>query len=119
MNICLIGMGYSNPDIDNFDYSLGLAYIQAYLQQKFRDEIKVTNLYFHSDQLGTYKKLTLLHEILKTEPDIAAFSCHCWNMETLLSITGLLKDIRPGITIIVGGRTYVQRPPINGTLPGN
>lgn len=103
MNICLIGMGYSNPDIDNFDYSLGLAYIQAYLQQKFRDEIKVTNLYFHSDQLGTYKKLTLLHEILKTEPDIAAFSCHCWNMETLLSITGLLKDIRPGITIIVGG----------------
>ncbi|MBI5214022.1 MAG: B12-binding domain-containing radical SAM protein [Nitrospirae bacterium] len=103
MNICLIGMGYSSPDIDNFDYSLGLAYIQAYLQQKFQNETKVTNLYFHSDRLGTYKKLALLHEILKTEPDVAAFSCHCWNMETLLSITGLLKDIRPGITIIVGG----------------
>ncbi|MBO44575.1 MAG: hypothetical protein CMM28_12695 [Rhodospirillaceae bacterium] len=42
-------------------------------------------------------------EILRGNPDIIGFSCYIWNMENTVNICDRIKEIKPEITIIVGG----------------
>ncbi|CCC58067.1 B12-binding domain-containing radical SAM protein [Caloramator australicus] len=42
-------------------------------------------------------------EIARKKPDVVAFSCYIWNIENILKICGILKEINKDITIILGG----------------
>ncbi|WDU82214.1 B12-binding domain-containing radical SAM protein [Caloramator sp. Dgby_cultured_2] len=42
-------------------------------------------------------------EIANKKPDVVAFSCYIWNIENILKICGILKEINKDITIILGG----------------
>lgn len=42
-------------------------------------------------------------EIYKQRPDIVAFSCYIWNLESTLMICEILKIVMPNIKIILGG----------------
>ncbi len=42
-------------------------------------------------------------DILRQEPHITAFSCYIWNIEPTLKLVRMLKQVRPGLIVLLGG----------------
>lgn len=45
----------------------------------------------------------IISSIYLQKPDIAAFSCYIWNIETVLRVASVLKKVLPATSIILGG----------------
>ena len=45
----------------------------------------------------------VLYYLSKEKPNIVGFSCYCWNMDKVLDLSRLLKQLYPEIKIILGG----------------
>jgi anaerobic magnesium-protoporphyrin IX monomethyl ester cyclase len=46
---------------------------------------------------------TILPRLVEEEPDVAAFSCHIWNIEATLKLVADLKLVLPGVFVVLGG----------------
>ena len=42
-------------------------------------------------------------DIISANPDAAGFSCYIWNIEHVLKIASIVKSVRPGCLIVLGG----------------
>jgi len=71
-----------------------------YLKEYCLDEIKNIEIAEYTiNQNNEY----ITGEIYKKKPDIVAFSCYIWNLQSTLEICQRLKLIRPHIKIVLGG----------------
>lgn len=91
--------------------SLALRYLQAFCND-LNCEIKIRE--FNINQHLHY----ILGEIAREDPDVIGFSCYIWNRTQTLDICRALKEIDPGLIIILGGpevsfstRRFLQENP--------
>lgn len=75
--------------------SLALAYLQAYCQDYHDIHIREYTINEPADKIRA--------DIYSGQPDIVCFSCYIWNIELIKIICADLKQVLPGIKIIVGG----------------
>lgn len=76
--------------------SLALRYLKSYCDREF-SHIEISE--YTINQNNDY----IAGEIFKQNPDILAFSCYIWNIESILEICQRLKLVSPNIIIILGG----------------
>lgn len=96
VKVVLISFNWSNH------FSLANGYLKAYAEKdKFiRDNALIQVVDFDAEKHNVQQALYYLS---KEKPDIAGFSCYCWNMDKILDISRLLKQLYPEIKIILGG----------------
>ena len=49
------------------------------------------------------RTLTLLQRLYETDADVYGFSCYIWNVDETLQLAQMLKELRPGAHIFLGG----------------
>lgn len=76
--------------------SLALRYIASYCEA-FKDSMETLELTINHEENDMIK------EIYSKKPDVIGFSCYIWNMEMIESIIPVLKQIMPGVKIVLGG----------------
>ncbi|WP_456275778.1 B12-binding domain-containing radical SAM protein [Bacillus sp. AK128] len=47
--------------------------------------------------------INIVTDLFKHNPDVIGFSCYIWNIEETIKVIGMLKKIKPELTIILGG----------------
>ena len=62
----------------------------------------------------------IVSELLRTKPDVLAFSCYIWNIDLIMSIIETFKKIMPHLPIILGGPevSYDSEPDSQGKCTG-
>lgn len=65
------------------------------------DDIQVRILNFNSLYSGSSNLYSTI--VCENAPDIAAFSTYCWNVELVKEIALNLKQMKPDITVVLGG----------------
>ncbi|MCK8827453.1 B12-binding domain-containing radical SAM protein [Natroniella acetigena] len=75
--------------------SLALRYLKSYCQGQFEIELAEYTINQASDYIAA--------EIYKQEPDLVGFSCYIWNMEQVLEVIKILKQVKPELIIVLGG----------------
>ena len=76
--------------------ALGAWYLKASCGSEC-GEVKVLE-YTINDDSGA-----ILSSIYRERPDVAAFSCHIWNIRQVLGLVSNLKKVLPGLIIVLGG----------------
>jgi len=96
VKVILVSFNWSNH------FSLANGYLKAYAEKdKFiRNNVLIRVVDFDAEQHNVQQALYYLS---KEKPDIVGFSCYCWNMDKILDISRLLKQLYPEIKIIFGG----------------
>ncbi len=99
-------------------YSLANAYLKAFaesdpdIRQRYR--IELLNLSEPIDIEDEREEVVLsdshLERILGFEPDIVAFSTYCWNIDAISMAVGILRQRRPHLRIVLGGRGTEGEP---------
>ena len=94
--VILLSFNYANH------FSLANGYLKAYAEKDpfIRDTASVQLLDFDAEKHDIRQ---VLYYLAKEQPDIVGFSCYCWNMDKILSLTRFLKQLDPKIKIILGG----------------
>ncbi|MFA4889150.1 MAG: radical SAM protein [Candidatus Omnitrophota bacterium] len=80
------------------DIQLALYYLKGYLL-KIKPSSDVTIRVFNENQ----NTPAIIKKILDLEPHLIGFSCYLWNIKKILNICRRLKEINPGIKIVLGG----------------
>ncbi|MFA5275580.1 MAG: radical SAM protein, partial [Candidatus Omnitrophota bacterium] len=80
------------------DIQLALYYLKGYLL-KVKPASDVTIRVFNENQ----NTPAIIKKILELKPDIIGFSCYIWNINKILNICRRLKEVNPGIKIVLGG----------------
>lgn len=75
--------------------SLALRYLKAYCQNDFDIEL--------AEYTIKDPAINIVSDIFVRDPDVVGFSCYIWNIEETLRIVRMLRKIRPGISIVLGG----------------
>lgn len=83
--------------------SLALRYLQAALQDY---DLEVNRL---ESQVNDDPR-AILAELASQPPDVLAVSCYIWNVRPLLSLIRDLKQVLPGLKVILGGPEVGARP---------
>jgi len=82
--------------------SLALGYIKAYALKdpsvSRRTHIEILNF---SNEEGDVRQA--LYFITEFKPQLIGFSCYCWSMQKILELARSVKQIRPKVSIVVGG----------------
>jgi anaerobic magnesium-protoporphyrin IX monomethyl ester cyclase len=47
--------------------------------------------------------INIVTDLFKYNPDTIGFSCYIWNIEETIKVIGMIKKIKPEVTIILGG----------------
>jgi radical SAM superfamily enzyme YgiQ (UPF0313 family) len=96
IKVILISFNWSNH------FSLANGYLKAYAEKdKFiRDNALILILDFDAEK---HRVQQVLYYLSKEKPNIVGFSCYCWNMDKVLDLSRLLKQLYPEIKIILGG----------------
>ena len=50
-----------------------------------------------------HRREEILQGIFQRKPDMVGFSCYIWNIEYVMDVAENLKEILPGVTILLGG----------------
>lgn len=110
MNICLATV-HAKPAFT----PLALLCLKAYLvaHGTLADEA-VRILEFNADDAPG----EIARQVLQNEPAIIGLSCYVWNIKTLLAAARLVRELQPGIRIVLGGpevgpeaRSVLERNP--------
>jgi len=80
------------------DIQLALYYLKSYIL-KIKPSSDVSIQVFKENQ----NIPAIIKNILKLKPHLVGFSCYLWNIKKTLNICRRLKEINPGLTIILGG----------------
>lgn len=76
--------------------SLSIRYLKSYCENDFPNiEIDEYTINQNNEYIAS--------EIFRKSPDIVAFACYIWNIESTLDIVERLKIVNPNIRIILGG----------------
>lgn len=75
--------------------SLALRYLKAYSGHEFDIEIAE---YTIKDPV-----MQVVTELYLKSPDVLGFSCYIWNIEETIKIIAALKQVKPELTIVLGG----------------
>lgn len=75
--------------------SLALRYLKAYSGREFDIEIAE---YTIKDPV-----MQVVTDLYLKSPDVLGFSCYIWNIEETIKIIAALKQLKPGLTIVMGG----------------
>ena len=96
VKVALISFNWSNH------FSLANGYLKAYAEKdKFVGKHALIQIVdFDAETHDVQQALCYLS---KERPHIAGFSCYCWNMDKILDLSRLLKQLYPEIKIILGG----------------
>lgn len=82
--------------------SLALGYIKAFALKDAtvsrRTEIEILSF---SNEEGDVRQA--LYYITEFKPHLIGFSCYCWSMSTILELARSVKQVMPGVPIVVGG----------------
>ena len=93
-------------------YSLANAYLKAFAEEdpfvRSRYRIDLLNLSEPIDIEDEREEVVLsrsdLERIIDINPDIVAFSTYCWNIDAVASSVEWLRQQRPNLRIVLGGR---------------
>jgi radical SAM superfamily enzyme YgiQ (UPF0313 family) len=108
-------------------YSLANAYLKAFAESdpevSSRFRIDLLNLSEPIDIEDDREEVVLsradLDRILSFEPDIVAFSTYCWNIDAVASAVAWLREQRPNLRIVLGGRgTEGEAAGLLAMIPG-
>ena len=80
------------------DIQLALYYLKGYLL-KIKPSSDVTIRVFNENQ----NIPAIIKNILELKPHLTGFSCYLWNIKKILNICRRLKEINPGLKIVLGG----------------
>ncbi len=80
------------------DIQLALYYLKGYLL-KTKKSSEVTIRVFNENQ----NIPAIIKKILELKPHLIGFSCYLWNIKKTLNICRRLKEINPGLKIVLGG----------------
>ncbi|MGF7060765.1 B12-binding domain-containing radical SAM protein [Brassicibacter mesophilus] len=76
--------------------SLSIRYLKSYCENDFPNiEIDEYTINQNNEYISS--------EIFRKSPDVVAFACYIWNIESTLDIAQRLKIVNPNIRIILGG----------------
>jgi len=95
MKICLATL-HATPAFT----PLALLYLKAYVVERgghaFEDVaiLEFTQVVLHED---------MVQQVLATTPDVVGLSCYVWNIRKLMAGARRIKELRPGVTIVLGG----------------
>src|SRR5690348_8015297 len=82
--------------------NLALRFLKSYAEPEFKMDIIEFTI---KDPV-----LHIVTELMKHDPDVVGFSCYIWNMGQIKQIANLLKKIKPGCKIILGGPEVSYEP---------
>jgi len=80
------------------DIQLALYYLKGYIL-KLKSSSEVTIQVFNENQ----NIPAIIKKILELKPHLIGFSCYLWNIKKILNICRRLKEINPGLKIVLGG----------------
>jgi len=80
------------------DIQLALYYLKGYLL-KIKPSSDVTIRVFNENQ----NIPAIIKKIIDLKPHLIGFSCYLWNIKKTLNICRRLKEINPGLKIVLGG----------------
>ena len=80
------------------DIQLALYYLKSYIL-KLKPSSKVTIQVFTESQSTS----SIIRKILASKAQVIGFSCYLWNIKKTLSICRRLKEVNPGLKIVLGG----------------
>ena len=80
------------------DIQLALYYLKGYIL-KLKPSSDVTIRVFNENQ----NIPAIIKKILELKPHLIGFSCYLWNIKKTLNICRRLKEINPGLKIVLGG----------------
>ncbi|WP_408955052.1 B12-binding domain-containing radical SAM protein [Natroniella sp. ANB-PHB2] len=75
--------------------SLALRYLKSYCQEEFEINLAEYTINQASDYIAA--------EIYKQAPDLVGFSCYIWNIDKVLEVVKILKQVKPELLIVLGG----------------
>ncbi|MDY6836825.1 MAG: radical SAM protein [Thermodesulfobacteriota bacterium] len=96
VKVTLMGFNWSNH------FSLAAGYLKAYAEKDplIRRGALIQIVDFDAEIHDVRQALCYLS---KEKPDVVGFSCYCWNMDKILDLSRLLKQLYPEMKIIFGG----------------
>ncbi|MCF8018574.1 MAG: B12-binding domain-containing radical SAM protein [Vallitaleaceae bacterium] len=83
--------------------NLAIRYIQAYGEKK---GLTIEYCEYTINQSLDY----ILDEIIKQEPNVVGFSCYLWNIEIIVKLFQMIRQIRPKMLIVLGGPEVSYNP---------
>jgi len=79
---------------------LALLYLKAYLVERMAFALDNVQILEFPRKVETED---VVHEILKSEPDVVGLSCYVWNIVTLMAVSRRIRELQPDIKIVLGG----------------
>ncbi|WP_313640420.1 B12-binding domain-containing radical SAM protein [Paenibacillus sp.] len=83
--------------------SLAIRLLKAYSEHEFND-IHLAE-YTIKDPV-----MNIVSDLFQKQPDVIGFSCYIWNIEETLKLVGILKQVMPEVTIVLGGPEVSYEP---------
>lgn len=83
--------------------SLAIRLLKAYSEHEFNDIHLVE--YTIKDPV-----MNIVSDLFQKRPDVIGFSCYIWNIEETLKLIGILKQVMPEVTIVLGGPEVSYEP---------
>ncbi|MBJ6727313.1 B12-binding domain-containing radical SAM protein [Geomesophilobacter sediminis] len=90
----------------NYYYPLSLHYLKAYAKKELGDDVDISIENYNTVEASNH----IIHDLLRRNPDVIAFSCYIWNIKKILGITHLLKGLNPALKIVLGGPQVTSTP---------
>lgn len=75
--------------------NLAIRYLKAYAKPEF--DVKLAEYTIKDPAIN------IVTDLVQKQPDVIGFSCYIWNIEETIKVIKMIKKIKPGIKIVVGG----------------
>lgn len=75
--------------------SLAIRYLKAYCEKDFDIDI--------AEYTIKDPAMNVVSDLFARNPDVVGFSCYIWNIEETIKIVRMLKKVKPGLRVVLGG----------------